>query len=139
MTSTNSHNRCCGPNPLRADRRSFLQMGLAGFSTLTLPGILKMQAQAAAFDGNPAEKTAVIMVWKPGGCSHIDTYDPKPDAGSEYRTLQNYCPARQQLLINSPFSGPCGKQLLAIPLVRCKCSPAIPTLAISRSPSIPIG
>ena len=25
------------------------------------------------------------MVWKPGGCSHIDTYDPKPQAGSEYR------------------------------------------------------
>jgi hypothetical protein len=25
------------------------------------------------------------MVWKPGGCSHIDTYDPKPDIGSEYR------------------------------------------------------
>jgi len=31
-----------------------------------------------------SEKTAVIMVWKPGGCSHLDTYDPKPDSGSEY-------------------------------------------------------
>jgi hypothetical protein len=25
------------------------------------------------------------MVWQPGGCSHIDTYDPKPLAGIEYR------------------------------------------------------
>jgi dUTPase len=25
------------------------------------------------------------MVWKPGGCSHIDTYDPKPEATSDYR------------------------------------------------------
>ena len=25
------------------------------------------------------------MVWQPGGCSHLETYDPKPDAGSEYR------------------------------------------------------
>ena len=25
------------------------------------------------------------MVWKPGGCSHLDTYDPKPLAESEYR------------------------------------------------------
>ena len=25
------------------------------------------------------------MVWLPGGCSHVDTYDPKPDIGSEYR------------------------------------------------------
>jgi len=31
------------------------------------------------------EKNAVIMVWQPGGCSHLETYDPKPDAGSEYR------------------------------------------------------
>ena len=30
------------------------------------------------------EKTAVIMVWLPGGCSHLETYDPKPNAGSEY-------------------------------------------------------
>lgn len=25
------------------------------------------------------------MVWQPGGCSHIDTYDPKPLAPAEYR------------------------------------------------------
>jgi hypothetical protein len=43
-------------------------------------------AQANELNGKPAEeKTAVIMVWKPGGCSHIDTYDPKPDASSDYR------------------------------------------------------
>lgn len=61
-------------------------MGLAGFSTLTLPAILRLQSQRAfANDGGGQNKTAVIMVWKPGGCSHIDTYDPKPEAGSEYR------------------------------------------------------
>ena len=32
-----------------------------------------------------AERTAVILVWLRGGCSHLDTYDPKPDAPSEYR------------------------------------------------------
>ncbi len=26
----------------------------------------------------------MIIVWLRGGCSHLDTYDPKPDAGSEY-------------------------------------------------------
>jgi len=25
------------------------------------------------------------MVWQPGGLSHLDSYDPKPDSGSEYR------------------------------------------------------
>ncbi len=59
-----------------------MKMGLAGFASLSLPGVLRMRAQAATPD---KEKTAVIMVWKPGGCSHIDTYDPKPNAGTEYR------------------------------------------------------
>ena len=69
-------------------RRDFLRLGLGGFASLTLPGILRMQSLAAAENGSAAkskEKTAVIMVWKPGGCSHLDTYDPKPQATSEYR------------------------------------------------------
>lgn len=61
-----------------------MQLGLAGFASLNLPGILKLQA--ASDSVAPArKKNAVIMVWQPGGCSHIDTYDPKPNAGSEYR------------------------------------------------------
>jgi len=80
---------CPGPIPTgTGSRRNFLQTGLAGFATLSLPGILRLQSQnrACASDG-PAtsrEKTAVIMVWQPGGCSHIETYDPKPNAGSDY-------------------------------------------------------
>ena len=35
--------------------------------------------------GRLAGKKAVIMVWQPGGLSHLDSYDPKPDSGSEYR------------------------------------------------------
>jgi hypothetical protein len=70
-------------------RRAFLKMGLGGFASLTLPGVLRLQSQAAASEptngGKPREKTAVIMVWKPGGCSHLDTYDPKPQATSDYR------------------------------------------------------
>lgn len=69
-------------------RRAFLRMGLGGFASLTLPGILRLQTLSAAENGavdKTREKTAVIMVWKPGGCSHLDTYDPKPNATSEYR------------------------------------------------------
>ncbi|MGE0756575.1 MAG: DUF1501 domain-containing protein [Pirellulaceae bacterium] len=71
--------RCRGP----LSRRSFLSLGLGGFASLSLPGLLRLRAespQAAA-----GSKTAVIMVWLPGGCSHIDTYDPKPEAISDYR------------------------------------------------------
>ena len=81
---------CHGPSGLPAgSRRSFLQTGLAGFATLSLPHILKLRAQSQlhASDATKTKraKTAVIMVWQPGGCSHIDSYDPKPDSGSEYR------------------------------------------------------
>ena len=57
-------------------------MGLAGFASLSLPGVMKLRAASGSVE---SRKSAVIMVWKPGGCSHIDSYDPKPDAGSEYR------------------------------------------------------
>lgn len=76
-----------GPGLGSTSRRGFIRMGLGGFAGLSLPGILRLQAQSPTPDANEkkSEKTAVIMVWKPGGCSHIDTYDPKPDAESEYR------------------------------------------------------
>jgi hypothetical protein len=60
-----------------------MRVGLTGFATLSLPGLFRLRAAGAAQPNRP--KTAVIMVWKPGGCSHLDTYDPKPDIGSEYR------------------------------------------------------
>lgn len=60
-----------------------MQIGLTGFASLGLPGLMRIRAENAL---KPAhEKTAVIMVWLPGGLSHVDSYDPKPDIGSEYR------------------------------------------------------
>jgi hypothetical protein len=93
MTMTHSQNvqrDCVGPaRKITANRRTFMQAGLAGFASLSLPGILRLRSQhplmAAETGGAKRERTAVIMVWKPGGCSHIDSYDPKPTAGSEYR------------------------------------------------------
>ncbi len=70
------------PGPGIFDRRGFMRFGLAGFTSLSLPGLLRLRA-----DSPPATKKpkSVILVWKPGGCSHLDTYDPKPDAAAEYR------------------------------------------------------
>lgn len=77
---------CHGPGSAGVgSRRSFLQTGLAGFAALSLPGLLRVRAaQAAESPGTSAPRKAVIMVWQPGGCSHLETYDPKPLAGSEY-------------------------------------------------------
>ncbi len=73
--------RCAGP--LSWSRRSFMQVGLSGFASLTWPGLLKLRAENAVKPGH--ERKAIIMVWLPGGLSHLDSYDPKPEIGSEYR------------------------------------------------------
>ena len=64
-------------------RRAFMQFGLTGMATLSWPSLLKLRAANAALP--KSERKSIIMVWLPGGQSHIDTYDPKPDIGSEYR------------------------------------------------------
>lgn len=64
-------------------RREFLRAGLVGFSSLTLPGILNLRSHAGTKDRE--ENTAVILVWLRGGASHLETFDPKPDASSDYR------------------------------------------------------
>lgn len=70
------------PGPLT--RREFMRVGLSGFAALSLPGLLRLRAQTAAPKN---ERTAVILVWLRGGASHLETYDPKPDAPSEYRGI----------------------------------------------------
>src|SRR5262245_48370733 len=71
------------PSSRQLQRRGFLRAGLGGFASLSLPGLFRQRSEAA----RPAagERTAVILVWLRGGGSHLDTYDPKPDAPSEYR------------------------------------------------------
>jgi uncharacterized protein (DUF1501 family) len=64
-------------------RRAFLRAGLAGFGSLSLSGLLRLRAEAGRKE--PHEPTAVILVWLRGGASHLETFDPKPDAPSEYR------------------------------------------------------
>ncbi len=75
--------RPTSPNHGVSSRREFLRAGLAGMASLSLPGLWRLRASAATSDVR--ERTAVILVWLRGGCSHLDTYDPKPDIPSEYR------------------------------------------------------
>jgi len=75
--------RCGGP----FRRREFLQIGMSGFASLTLPQLFQLRAEAAVKE--PRERTALIVVWLHGGASHLETYDPKPLAPSEYRGPYN--------------------------------------------------
>jgi hypothetical protein len=72
-------------------RRDMLKVGALSFFGLTLPQFLAMRsASAAAASGPKAE--AVIVLWCAGGPSHLDTFDPKPEAPSEFRGQFNAIP-----------------------------------------------
>ncbi len=51
---------------------------------LSLPGVLENRALALS-NGSSTRKTSVILFWLSGGPSHIDMWDPKPDAPREIR------------------------------------------------------
>src|SRR4051812_6144802 len=70
---------CSGPLP----RREFLRLGLAGLGSLTWPELLRQRAEAGP--KRSREDKALLVVWLHGGASHLETYDPKPLAPSEYR------------------------------------------------------
>jgi len=80
--------RCTG-NPLadQYSRRGFLHVGLLGGLGLTLPQMLKMEANAAQKHYKTREGVAksVIQIFLPGGMAHQESWDPKPYAPSEYR------------------------------------------------------
>src|SRR5437868_15220096 len=61
-------------------RRNFLKIGAFG-AGMTLAEMLRLRAFA---DGKTSSKAA-IMIYLPGGPSHMDMYDLKPDAPAEFR------------------------------------------------------
>jgi uncharacterized protein (DUF1501 family) len=65
-------------------RRNFLQIGAFG-AGLTLADLLRSRSEAAATTGRPTRHKSVIMIYLPGGPSHMDMYDLKPDAPAEFR------------------------------------------------------
>ncbi len=71
-------------------RRSFLQLGLAGMGAMSLGSV--MQARAASAGQGAARDTSLILIWLDGGPSQHDTYDPKPDAPSDYRGIWHHIP-----------------------------------------------
>lgn len=68
------------------NRRSFLQLGVAGLTSVGLPQLLRAKEDSARSTGT-TKKTSVILIWLDGGPSHMDLYDLKPDAPVEYRGI----------------------------------------------------
>jgi hypothetical protein len=68
---------------LRVSRRGLLQAGGVSFGGLALAHLLRHEAEAGV--SPTADKLSVILCWMPGGPSHIDMWDMKPEAPLEYR------------------------------------------------------
>src|SRR6187399_1912957 len=62
-------------------RRSALKAGFLGLMGLTLPDLFRLRAASPPTSKNKS----VILLWLDGGPSQLETYDPKPEAPSEYR------------------------------------------------------
>ena len=70
------HQLCDGFN-----RREFLRVGALGLGGLTMADLLRHQA----LGGGMRRPKSVIYIVLSGGVSHLDTWDPKPEAPIEYR------------------------------------------------------
>ncbi|PYV92195.1 MAG: DUF1501 domain-containing protein, partial [Acidobacteria bacterium] len=92
--------RCCdGPT-----RREFLRVGGATLFGLSLPHFLSWKVQGASLNGVARGKPfgnakSVILCFLQGGPSHLDIWDPKPEAPSnirgEFKPIKTKVPAIQ--------------------------------------------
>jgi hypothetical protein len=74
--------RCDGLN-----RRDFLHLGVISGLGLSLADLLRLQSAHARAAGTASRPKSVscILIWLDGGPSHLDTFDPKPNAPAEVR------------------------------------------------------
>lgn len=75
ITGSQSSRFCDG-----VSRRGFLRMGALGLGGLTMPGLLRAEAQQQLKNSK-----AIIMIFLPGGPPHQDMWDLKMDAPAEIR------------------------------------------------------
>ncbi len=62
-------------------RRGAIQAGVLTAAGLSLPDLFRNKAEAASTTNDKS----VILIWLDGGPSHLESYDPKPEAPAEYR------------------------------------------------------
>jgi len=79
-------------NGTAISRREAIRLGLVGGAALLFADHLGIAALVPTTQGTlsgsrPAAKgkaKAVIQIWMWGGPAHLDTFDPKPEAGYDY-------------------------------------------------------
>jgi uncharacterized protein (DUF1501 family) len=82
-------NGSASANFQRFGRRDFLRLGALGAgSLLSLPGYLQAKAAGSDF----VRDKSIVFLFMQGGPSQLETFDPKPDAPSEIRTVTDLAP-----------------------------------------------
>jgi hypothetical protein len=70
---------------MKISRREAIHRALVGTAGLMLGGKAGFRSLGADALAQPKGKAkAVIQIWAWGGACHLDTFDPKPDAGNDY-------------------------------------------------------
>src|SRR5258708_1995203 len=76
------------PWVLASNRRGLLKVGSLSLSAAAVTGLFRPRAASAAAEPPPAangKARSVIFLWMGGGVTHIDSFDPKPEAPEEIR------------------------------------------------------
>lgn len=80
MQNQKIYRRCDG-----VSRRDFLRVGGLTALGLSLPDLLRLRRASATMSREPGRAKNCILIWLDGGPSHLETFDPKPDAPAEVR------------------------------------------------------
>jgi hypothetical protein len=69
----------------RPSRRDVLRVGVLSALGLGLDDLFRLRAAARAAEAPPVRARSCVLIWLAGGPSHLDTFDPKPDAPKDVR------------------------------------------------------
>lgn len=121
---TGNHKDCDG-----VTRRDFVRIGGLAALGLTLPGLLEVAAHADTKPGLVTKQVggpkdiACILIWLGGGPSHIDTFDPKPDAPQDIRGTFKAIPTNVSGIQLSDQLPKLAKQMDKFSIIRSVTSP----------------
>src|SRR5262245_557627 len=86
----------------RASRREMLTLSAAGVAGASLSGWFGSLASGAS--DQPRRSKSCILLWMDGGPSHVESFDPKPEAAADVRgelgTIQTSVPG---ILVGEKF------------------------------------
>lgn len=70
-------------HPAHPTRREIMSLAAAGVAGTSVSGWMGSLAAAAQTSSGKGKAKSCILLWMDGGPSHVETFDPKPDAGMD--------------------------------------------------------